>query len=326
MKSVIIITAIILSAISSAAGASQPPAPEYSRWSEISAATWPLAQANVELCGQAVAPSLGFNAGGSLNNQPLLLGVGQGSPAQLAGLQDFDELVSINGKKLKTRKMEKVLERYNEVFADEIEADKPVDVVYQRDGIEASASITPVQACNFTVIYVPKPIPSSTQGTAILQGNSIDAYAHTPEQIRAYLSRSFARIILDHQGQNAKQGKKFDLLNGAAGLLTGHKLGVTGNALARFRNAEGQDLEQDYLSVYLLARAGDDVSGITDFWQGVFANPAGNGPLGNGMIGRALGQSQGSPARIEELTAARDEVMAKQAAGEALIPAGRTAN
>ncbi|MCW0399245.1 M48 family metallopeptidase (plasmid) [Xanthomonas sontii] len=321
MKKLVSLAGLVLATAAASATASTPQInPEFARWNQISAAVWPLAQANVELCGAAVVPSLGFSVGGSDNNLPLLLGVGEGSPAQAAGLQDFDELVSINGEKLKTRKLEQVVERYAEVLVDEAEAGHPLEVVYLRDGVETKASVTPVQACDFRVLYVPKPIPSTTQGNAVVLGNAIDSYAKTPEQIRAYVSRSVARIILDHQGENARRGRGINLLTGAAGLLTGHNVGITGNAVARFRNAERQDLEQDYLSVYLLARAGDDVSGITDFWQGVFANMP-----SNQLLGRALGQSQGSPVRLEELAAARDEILAKKQAGEPLLPAGRRA-
>lgn len=288
---------------------------ELTRLNEIGSAVWPMRQANVDLCGGAVAPAIGIFPGGSLENRPLALGVGQGSPAQLGGLQDFDELVSINGKKLKTRKLEQVLERYNEVLEDQAEVGTEMTIEYLRNGVEGVAKVTPVEACNFMVIYVPKPIPSTTQGTNVVLGNAIDNYAHNPEQIRAYLSRSLARIILDHQGQNASQGRRFDLLNSAAGFLTGHQVGVTGNALARFRNGPDQDLAQDYLSVFLLARSGDDVSGIADFWAGVFSQMT-----GNKLVGRALGQSQGSPERLAKLVEARDEVLALQEAGKPLVP------
>nr|WP_312130738.1 M48 family metallopeptidase [Stenotrophomonas pavanii] len=322
MKKIAKLACLMLATAAANASAAAPPAnPEFIRWNQISAAVWPLSQANVELCGAAVAPSLGFSVGGSNENLPLLLGVGEGSPAQVAGLQDFDELVSINGEKLKTRKLEKVLDRYAEVLAKEAKGGQPLDLVYLRGGVESKASVTPVPACDFRVVYVPRPIPSTTQGATVLLGNAIDSYAHTPEQIRAYVSRSVARIILDHQGENARQGRGLNLLSSAAGVLTGHQPGVTGNALARFRNSERQDLEQDYLSVFLLARAGDDVSGITDFWQGVFSNMT-----GNQLLGRALGQSQGSPARLEELAAARDDVLAKKQAGEPLLPTGRNAD
>src|SRR5690606_26616212 len=136
---------------------------EFARYVQINSAAWPLAQANVELCGSAVGPAMGYFTSGSLDNRPLVLGVGEGSPAQLGGLQDFDELVSINGTKLKTRKLEQVLPRYNEVLEEEAEVGTSMEVKYLRNGVEGVATVTPVEACNFTVIYVPKPIPSTTQ-------------------------------------------------------------------------------------------------------------------------------------------------------------------
>jgi hypothetical protein len=303
-----------------ASGATVQPREEISRWGQISSAAWPLAQANVELCGQTTGPALGFTQVGSMENRPMIFGVGEGSPAAASGLKDFDELVAFNGKALQTRKLEQVTERFDEVFADEAEVGQPLQVTYLRDGAEATVEVTPVNACKFNVMYIRKPIPTTTQGTALLLGNAIDSYASSPLEIRTYVSRYLARVILDHQGQNQKQGRKFDLLSGAAGLLTGHQAPVTGNAFARFRNGESQDLEQDYLSVYLLARAGDDVSGVPLFWEGVFANMT-----GNRFIGRALGQSQASPERLQELTAARDEVLAKVQAGQELKPEGRRA-
>jgi hypothetical protein len=46
---------------------------------------------------------------------------------------------------------------------------------------------------------------------------------------------------------------------------------------------------------------------------------------GNRFIGRALGQSQDSPERLQELTAARDELLAKVQAGQEPKPEGRRA-
>ena len=311
------IFALALIALSGPALAASPLAevPELNRWNQISSATWPLVAANTELCGKAVTPALGFTVTSSADNQPVALGVGEGSPAQQAGLQNFDEIVSLNGEKLRTRKSEQVRERFAEVLADELEAGTPVEVVYIRDGAQATVAITPVNACTFGVIYVDKQIPSNTIGTDLVQGNAIDLYAESPQQIRAYVSRGMARVILDHQGKNEKQGKAFNLLNSVAGAVTGHVAPVDGNMLASFRNAPDQDRAQDYLSVYLLARAGDDVTGIADFWSGVFANMT-----GNALLGRALGQSQGSQARLDGLTSARDEVLGKQQAGQPLIP------
>ena len=321
MRHITLLLAASLSLASVAGNAApQQPREEIARWGQISAAAWPLAQANAELCGQTTGPALGFSQVGSLDNRPMSFGVGEGSPAAAAGLQDFDELVAFNGKPLKTRKIEQVTERFDEVFADQAKVGEPLQVTYVRDGTEATVEVTPTQACLLNVIYIPKPVPTSTQGTAVLLGDAIDNYAFTPEEIRIYISRYLARIILDHQGQNQKQGRKFNLLSGAAGLLTGHQAPVSGNAFARFRNGESQDLEQDYLSVYLLARAGDNVTEVPAFWEKVFSNMT-----GNRFIGRALGQSQGSPERLQELTAARDEVLAKVQAGQALTPEGRRA-
>ena len=321
MNRITVFVAAIFSLASITANAgTQQPREEIARWGQISAAAWPLAQANAELCGETTGPALGFAQVGSLDNRPMIFGIGEGSPAATAGLQDFDELVAFNGKALKTRKIEQVTERYDEVFSDQAKIGQPLQVTYLRDGAEATVEVTPVSACQFTVVYVPKPIPTTTQGTALLLGNAIDNYANSASEIRTYISRYLARIILDHQGQNQKQGRKFNLLSGAAGFLTGHQAPVSGNALVRFRNGEAQDLEQDYLSVYLLARAGDDVSDVADFWEGVFSNMT-----GNRFIGRALGQSQGTPERLQELTAARDEVLAKVQAGQELLPEGRRA-
>ncbi len=321
MKLFALFSALSLSLTSlTASAATQQPREEMRRWGQIVSATWPLAQANVELCRSITAPVLGYMQVGSLENRPMIFGVGEGSPAAVAGLQDFDELVAINGAPLKTRKFEQITERYQKVYADHAKVGQPMQVTYLRDGKEATVDITPVNACQFMVFYSGKPIPTTTQGASVILGNAIDNYAHDSQAIRTYISRYLARVILDHQGQNQKQERKFNMLSGAATFLTGHQAPVSGGTFARFRNGEIQDLEQDYLSVYLLARAGDDVSGVPAFWENVFGQMT-----GNRFIGRALGQSQGSPERLQELTAARDEVLAKIETGQELLPEGRKA-
>jgi hypothetical protein len=57
---------------------------------------------------------------------------------------------------------------------------KQLTVTYPRDGNEATVDVTPVNACQFTVVYTGKPIFTTTQGTRLLLGNAIDNYADNP--------------------------------------------------------------------------------------------------------------------------------------------------
>ena len=72
-----------LASITANAGTQQP-REEIARWGQISAAAWPLAQANAELCGETTGPALGFAQVGSLDNRPMIFGIGEGSPAATA--------------------------------------------------------------------------------------------------------------------------------------------------------------------------------------------------------------------------------------------------
>ncbi|WP_448481922.1 hypothetical protein [Pseudoxanthomonas mexicana] len=66
MKLFALFSALSLSLTSlTASAATQQPREEMSRWGQIVSATWPLAQANVGLCGSVTGPVLGYMQVGS---------------------------------------------------------------------------------------------------------------------------------------------------------------------------------------------------------------------------------------------------------------------
>lgn len=288
---------------------------DIARTNEIAMAIWPLKQANVELCGKEVGPSFGFQSALSPENKPLVLGIGEGSPAQLGGLQNYDELVAINDVEFGTAEQEQLDQRYRDVLDEQANLGREVKVKYLRNGVESVATITPVTACSFTVTYESErdPFSASLEGNNLVLDEDIDAYAHSPEQIRAFLSSALARILLTEQWENAEENPPS---NHAAAMETEEEDGVPKHVADRLRIALKQNLQQDYLSVYLLARTGDDVSGIADFWSGVFSNQK-----GSPMMRSLMSKWSGFPERLAKIAETRDEVLALQKAGKPLLPA-----
>lgn len=74
-------------------------------------------------------------------DSPVLLSVTEGGPAEEAGLQAGDEIVSIGGKRIR---LYREVSNYSLFHQKEMAKGEPIEVVYERDGETYTAHITPV--------------------------------------------------------------------------------------------------------------------------------------------------------------------------------------
>lgn len=292
---------------------------DIARTNEIAAAIWPLKQANVELCGKHVVPSLGFQSAVSPENKPLAVGIAEGSPAQAAGLQNFDELVAINGVELASDEQAQLDNHYQQLLHEQAKIGQKTTVKYLRNGVAGVSSITPVEACNFTVSYESEPSPysSSLQGNHQTLSHDIDAYMHDPQQIRAYLSSALALMLLTEQREREEDEARYARRAQASSGETEYRMPKS--IADRMREDLKWNLQRDNLSVYLLARTGDDVSGIADFWSRAFDSML---QTSNPMMRELMSKRLGVPERLAKIAETRKQVLALQQAGKPLLPAG----
>ncbi|MBN2141076.1 MAG: M48 family metalloprotease [Desulfovibrionaceae bacterium] len=233
------------------------------------------------------------------------------SPADLAGLQEGDLVLSINGQRPDTSSKQGLAE-----FLESYRAwtgQGPLSFRVLR-GIEvAYATEEPRPACDCVALLV-----SSSQVNALADGQNIYVFqgllrfCAKDEELALVLCHELAHNGMGHikaQQGNRLIGAIFDGL--VAGLL-----GVnTGGAFAR---AGGQmfsqefEEEADYVGLYYMARAGYDIQNAPDLWRRMASeNPE--------SIGRSTTHPSTSR-RFVALEATREEIFAKQGQGLALEP------
>lgn len=288
------------------------------RWADIEQAVWPLLAANTDLCKAQAGYVPGFQAFLSTGSPGMeIYLVGDGSPAEAAGLQVGDVVTSLNGKDVTHKK--KGGEAYNEAYARATKSPNPVRVAFLRDGQINEVSVSAVPACNIKILYTGLPIAAgyNEEHQVLILGNHVDLYSNTDDDVRLYLARDLAKVFLDHRGQKEKTRKLGGLAATVTSFVTGHN--VSADTLpsiwANVKHGDRQAREADYLGLYLAARAGVDIRQAPAFWEGVFANRT-----GSAGVGRVLGNDPPSPERLEGIRLATEEILAKQAADQILNP------
>lgn len=288
------------------------------RWADIEQAIWPILAANTDLCENYKGYVPGFQAFRDTQDQGMAIYlVGEGSPAESAGLQVGDVITSINGRDVTHKK--RGGEAYNEAYEKATESSSPVQINYLRDGQAHQAQVPAVPACNVRILYTGLPTAAGVHEKykVLILGNHVDLYSTTDEEVRLYVGRELARLFLQHRGQKAKTRKVVGWGANAVGFLTGHAVPTesVSHVWANLRHGDRQAREADYLGLYLVARAGDDISVAPQYWEAVFANRT-----GNAGVGRLLGNDPPSPERLEGIRLATREILDKQAAGQQLTP------
>lgn len=287
------------------------------RWSQVFDAVWPLQTANAELCETQAAYLPGFMAMGVDDGTGVrILQVASQSPAELAGLREGDFITSINGEPTNHRKASRAGEQFNAAYDEAITRSEPMVVEITRDGSPMAVEIASVPACDFRMLYTGQLIPTLVQDNIVLVGTGLDQYAANPEQMRMYLSRDFAHVLLKHREQRGKTANRYNRLSDAASFLTGGRTpAVHGAAIANWKHAPQQDIAADRLGLYLVARTGDDITDAPTYWEAIFAQHR-----GNAVVSRLLNTGRGSPERLEAIKETTAELLLKQSEGEALIP------
>lgn len=262
---------------------------------------WPVLTANAELCPKTRA-AIGVKTH-NLKTYPKrlrtsakrVLGadeisrifhIADGSPAALAGFKRGDIILDDKGEPAKLDG-----DSWDSLLADRI-------VNIRRGSEEMDIQVEPATACDYNL--------------RLSNSSAINAYADGR-------NITITTAMMD-----------FIQSDGELALIIGHELGH--NTMGHIRKAIGNyiisfggtrytrpfESEADYVGLYYLVRAGYSPEGVESFWQRL----AKVSPKG---INRAKTHPT-FPERYLRIKAAREEILAKQATGEALLPNFKTGN
>lgn len=314
---------IVFAAVAAPSWASDQLVQEYlskdliQRWDRLNTIAWPLLANNAEICPDISGPLAGFTASTLPDgNGQVVFHVADGSPAAEQGLRKGDVLLSVNGKSTTHRKAEKAEENYRERLESALESGQ-VALSVQRQGAQEAVVFTPDTGCAIELVYTGTATPTIMNERQVMIGTIMENYVRTEDEAAIYLAREFARVILDQAGSNKRFGRGMGAVMGIASRFTGHDLdnAYANRAVGNFFRGKKQDDAADELSLFLVARAGIDVSQAPEFWEHVFENRTGNQALG-----RLMGNSPGSPERLENLRATTEAILQLQQDGRPLLP------
>ena len=314
---------------------------------------WPVAARGVEICGEDSKPGGGYlvaepehfpehlrqamreryglesddegkkgeddgqNAGGALESliegavgsgsedgprQFVVISVARMSAAERAGMQVGDVVVSLNGE--------------NFEGGSKLKGDGEENLfVLMRDGERIEISLVAESMCKYPIGLV-----FDSQVNAFADGENVIVTsglmrALTDSQVQVVVAHEIAHNLrrhIDAQKTNAAIGSIIDL---AVILGTGVNLGMRN--IAVMHHSEGFEAEADYVAMYILAAADFELEQVPDIWRRMTVlNPAVDQSKAS-IFGRT---HPTNAQRFVAMEKAIEEIRAKQAAGEPLLP------
>ena len=238
-----------------------------------------------------------------VGEQPAVLTLVRGSPADRAGLRTRDAIHSIGGRAIPPARSGNKASYARVQAVEEIllasMAAGPVEIEFSRDGSRRSAILQPETGCLSRVQLVP-----SSKLNAKADGTYAQLTTGIVEQVRS--DHELALVVAHEMAHNALGHRvRLDRQKVSRGVLRG----LDGSA-AKIRQTE---TEADYLALYMLARAGYDPEVAAPFWQRV-------GPSGF-LEMFSDGTHPGRAARIAATARTIEEIRRKQRQGAPLLPA-----
>lgn len=237
-----------------------------------------------------------------------------GSPGDKGGLKAGDTVISVNGKPVPPTSDE-----WQEFFKG-MNRDSNTLVV-QRDGAERTIRVFPEKACSFQAsIKSGSVVNAYADGEAIYVTEGMMDFIHSDEELAVVLGHELAHNLrghLDAKRQNELGGRIAGaVLDGLVAAATRTMPGNTGQsfggALAAQAYSVDFEAEADYVGLYLMARAGFPIKDAPDFWRRMGA--------ANPKAVTLATTHPSTPERFVALKATQDEIEAKKAKGEPLVP------
>ncbi|MEM9838171.1 MAG: M48 family metallopeptidase [Pseudomonadota bacterium] len=315
---------------------------------------FPILEENAELCHKT-GPLMGWRIGDAETVQslakglkkhhvtalgwdetPRLLSIAPGSPAEAAGLQVGDRLIGLAESQDEAETLRDLGKMLGKALQDWEDGDT-ITVAASRDGERFETELTPVEACKVRVVS-----SASNSINAHATTNTIAMYAGL---LRVFPDDNDVAFVIAHELAHVSQrhvrkgirnsfatgvvlwGPPSYLLAGAFDWLTewpAEKLGaqspplttLVAQAASSSVGSVGFEREADYIGLYMHVRAGRSPDGLENVFEtfGTVSPRTSWLKVSHPVV----------PERLLHLQQTAEEIRAKQAAGEPLIPEGLT--
>lgn len=290
---------------------------------QVADASWPLLVHGADLCQLDTAYRTGIRYAvlneEMLTSGPRVTAVPTGSPAHTAGVQRGDLLVTVNGKKVQKRSEDATAKNLDELFAETTGSDDPIALTVECDGQTLEITMNPVIVCDLQVEYVPVATQFHARNGVVAVSDLLFLVTQHDWQRRAFIAPDMAYAMNPTQKVNDRKkrllgigGNVLAALAGVDGIATVANLG--GSLVMN----KGQALDADRISLFLLARAGDDLDHVVAFWPSVYEYPE-----GDSWKSTYFGLRPTLAERTATFQSAIEEINSLKDAGHPLIPGKR---
>lgn len=258
--------------------------------------------ANVELC-EKTAPDHGIRTQTiksfpkelrqgarrelGLGDDPVIVFVRPGSPAEQAGLQKGDQIFGENGEALAGPG--KTLHQH---IKDDLE------IIRGRQSERVRVTINKEQSCNYPAyLRMSSAINAYANGRTIVVTAGMMNFVKSDDELAYIIGHELAHNTQSHIRKS----------------ITNYVLSLGGTRYTRIFEQEA-----DYVGLYYMVRAGYDPSQVENLWRRLALQSL--RPIGRAKTHPAY------PTRSVQIEATRDEIAAKQAQGRPLIPEPKAEN
>jgi len=242
---------------------------------------WPILKSGLPMCVDRKYWSFGFSAINKHNfpddmqdsaistlgmSEVLkIVFVNKGSPAEQAELMKSDVLISINGKDIPVGK--DASQKFRELLREESKEGDSISLKISRNETKQIINIEPVETCDYPLIIQDNPtVNALADGNSIVINQGMMDFASSDDELALVVGHELAHNAMRHidsKRVNAMGGFLVDLLFAVLGVNT---QGVFTKAAA---NAYSQEFEEeaDYVGLYIVERAGKNISDAPYFWR-----------------------------------------------------------
>lgn len=241
---------------------------------------WPLSSAALTFCEDNKTSALGILTASefsyseafrktarelfALDSSLQIIHITAGSPADKAGLKEGDIIVSVNGTRLPKDKQAKAT-------LDKILAKTPGNKIHlqiKRDAGNLNLSVMPEIQCNYPILLSESDaVNAFADGEKVVITKGMMKFANTSQELSLVISHEIAHNVMSHitaKTVNSLGGTLLDIVASAAmGVST---QGMFGKLGAQMYSQEFES-EADYVGLYIMARAGLDITGAEMFWR-----------------------------------------------------------
>lgn len=287
--------------------------------SRVERVAYRLLTANTQFCADDLGYMLGMTALASgdvfshyreaaafflkVAGRPRVIAVVPGGPADMAGVKVGDEIQDVDGKPCADA---------NDL-ARAARAGQPLRLALRRGLEPLQAVVTPARSCSYTVKFLSRQeINAMAYRDTIFIFMGMAKFAATDEDMAVVMGHELAHITMEHMKSKMTNSILMSILIDAPIIaLTGVNPQI-GNNIGGSLNSRGFEEEADYIGLYHAARAGFDIAGAENLWRRMaIENPEG--------VSHASTHPT-TASRYLAIEAAREEINAKRAAGQELVP------